>query len=434
MARPLPRANVGLPFYLAVTLFYLLLVPEQANFRVAGVLLSPYRVLLIGAFVYLARQIIRGNFRLVWTDALIAAACGWIWLASYITGSVSEAVVQGGAHTLDIGLAYFMARYGVRTPQDFRAFLIFIAPAVGLMGGIIFIESIVGQHLLQPPLARLTGNTYKLGEEFRLGLMRGAGSFPHPILAGISLASFVTLFLMAGIRGWPKLVGTFGAGAGFFSLSSAALLGLGAGAGSLVYDYLVQRIANLSWRLLLAGLGVVFVLIELTSNSGFFSLLVRYASLNTVSAYNRVLIWRYGSETVQNHPLFGIGYDDWERPAWMQWETSFSVDNFWLLQAMRFGVPLAVFLGFAVLIAVVALARRSMDQSPADARLMRGVAISLAVFALGAVSVALWLNALVWFFMLTGMAVSLGVAPQQQPRSLAPRPGLRHPAYLQPRR
>ncbi len=156
------------------------------------------------------------------------------------------------------------------------------------------------------------------------------------------------------------------------------------------------------------------MIVELTTSSGFFNLLVRFASLNTVSAYNRVLIWKYGSESVMRNPFFGIGYNDWIRPSWMNWSTSSSVDHFWLIIAMRFGLPASLLLILAVVAAVILVALRSARMGTVDARLMRGVAISLAVFALGAVSVSLWLNALVWFFMFVGIAVSLGVMPIQQ--------------------
>jgi hypothetical protein len=407
-----PRGATQLPLYLAVALFYVMLIPEQANVNLGGAMLSPYRLLLIPTFFYLLRNALRGNFRFVWPDLLIAIACAWITLASYMTSnSIVAAIVQGGAHIMDIALPYFVARFAIRTPRDFRKFLVLAAPAVGIMGVVVFLEAIMGRHIIQPMLALITGNPNRLGIEFRMGLMRGAASFPHPILAGISLASFLTLYLMSGIRGWPRIAGVIGAVGGVFSMSSAALLGLTVGTALLFYDFLSRRVANLTWRLFLFAMSALYVAVELTSNSGFFNLLVRYASLNTVSAYNRVLIWRFGTENVARHPWFGIGYDDWDRPQWMQWQNSFSVDHFWLLQAMRFGLPTSVMLVVATIAAVAMLCIRSRYCSPGDARLLRGLAISIAVFALGAVSVALWLNAMVWFFMLLGIGVGLGVRP-----------------------
>ncbi|PKP92105.1 MAG: hypothetical protein CVT75_08185 [Alphaproteobacteria bacterium HGW-Alphaproteobacteria-14] len=401
--------GLKLPLYLATTLFYLLLIPEQANVNLGGLLFSPYRLFLIPTFLYLFQRALQGGLRFVWLDLLVALACAWIWLASYMSSdSLVAAIVQGGAHTMDIALPYFVARFAIRSPQDLRVLLVLIAPGVAVMGAVVMLESILGRHLIQPFLASITGNPSRLGLEARFGLTRGAASFPHPILAGICLASFLTLYLMSGIRGWPKLIGAAGAVASFFTLSSAALLGLVVGGFLLAYDWLVQRVSNLSWRLMIFGMTVLYMVVELTSTSGFFNLLVRYASLNTASAYNRVLIWDFGTQSVARHPLFGIGYADWERPDWMQWSTSFSVDHFWLLLAMRFGLPTSLLLIFATAGAVILVSLRSMDRHPVDARLLRGVAISLAVFALGAVSVALWLNALVWFFMLLGIAVSLG--------------------------
>ncbi|GAA3961620.1 hypothetical protein GCM10022278_19580 [Allohahella marinimesophila] len=49
-----------------------------------------------------------------------------------------------------------------------------------------------------------------------------------------------------------------------------------------------------------------------------------------------MLIWEYGLIEVLDSPVFGIGFADWRRPAFM---VSPSVDSFWLLTAMRFGLP-----------------------------------------------------------------------------------------------
>lgn len=406
--------SVPVPLYLATTLFYLLLIPEQANFSPGGVMLTPYRLFLIPIFFYLLRVALRGSFRFAWPDVAVSLACFWIALASYISsGSFEDALIMGGAHLMDIALPYFVARFAIRTPRDFRIFLILIAPGVASMGLVVLTESLTGRHLIQPFLAMLTGNPSKLGPEFRLGLMRGAASFPHPILAGICLASFLPLYLMSGLRGWPKWIGVIGSVGSFFTMSSAALLGLAAGMMLRAYDWLTQRVLNLNWRIFLVAVSILYSAVELTSKSGFFNVLVRYASLNTVSAYNRVLIWRYGSENVARNPWFGIGYTDWDRPSWMQWDTSFSIDHFWLLLAVRFGVPVTLFLLLTAFGAVVMIAARSPTHGPHDAQLMRGVAISLAVFALGAFSVALWLNALVWFFTLCGIAVSLASLSRQ---------------------
>nr|WP_255551884.1 O-antigen ligase family protein [Erythrobacter crassostrea] len=388
------------------SLIYALLIPAQFNVTLAGIYLSPFRIFLMGAALFLTARGLRGSLRFTLPDLLVVLAAAWIWLASYMTsGSALTSMVQGGAHTVDMALAYFLARVCIQTPRDFRMLLILISPGIAFISAIIVAESVTHVRILQPLASSLTGAPNPLRDDIRLGLMRGAASFPHPILAGIFLASFLPLFLMSGIRGWPKYLGVGASFGGIFTMSSAALLGVLAGAFLRAYDWLAEQIINLTWRVFLAVAAIVYVLVELTSNTGTYGLLVRYASLNTVSAYNRVLIWQYGTENIANNPWFGIGYANWDRPSWMR---SDSFDHFWLIMALRFGLPEAILLISATLIGIITVALNSRNMAPDDARLMRGVAISLAIFALGVNSVSLWLSALVWFFVLLGIAVSLG--------------------------
>jgi O-antigen ligase len=396
-----------LPVGIAAALAYLLLVPEQFNPTIADIYLSPFRVFLLIATLYLLFGALRRRLRFTWPDLLVVLASAWIWLASYMTtGSVSVAMVMGGSHTVDIALAYFLARLTIQTPTDFRLFLILIAPGLAFVSTIIVIESLTHTLIMQPLASALTGLPNRIRADVRLGLLRGAGPFAHPIHAGIFLGSFLPLYLLSGLRGWPRIVGCAASLGGAFSMSSAAMLSLVVGGMLSMYDWLTERIANLTWRIFLLLTALLYVGVELTSNTGFYGLLVRYASLNAASAYNRVLIWQYGTENIGRHPWFGIGYGDWDRPEWM---VSSSFDHFWLLMALRWGIPEVVFLLGATIAAIAALALRSRLMPGLDGRLVRGIAISLAVFALGVNSVSLWLNTLVWFFMLLGVAVSLGM-------------------------
>lgn len=414
LAVPRQRRSL-LPVGIAATLFYLLLAPPQFNPTIAGVYLSPFRVFLLLATMYLMFGALRLRVRFAWPDLMIGLAAGWIWLASYMSsGEVSTAAIVGGSQTVDIALSYFLARLTIQTPTDLRHFLIMIAPGVIFTGVVVVVESITHVHIVQGIASALTGQPNLATREIRLRyFMRGAASFPHPILAGIVLASFLSIYVLSGLRGWPRLLGALGAVGGVFTMSSAAMLGLVVGGLLVAYDWLSERITNITWRLFLFFTAVLYVGVELTSDSGFYNLLVRYASLNSYSAYNRVLIWKYGTNNVEEHPWFGIGYSDWVRPDWMK---SDSFDHFWLIMALRFGIPETVLLLGATLLALVMLAVKSSRLPPADGRLLRGVAISLGVFALGVNSVSLWMSALSWYFVLLGIAVSLG---SMQTRPLA---------------
>lgn len=417
---PLQRQS-NAPVNLAVILLYLLLLPGQFNPTIADIYLSPFRIFLLGASLYLMSGALQRNMRLVFPDLLVIAATLWITLASFMTsGSVGTAAVIGGSHAVDIGLSYFLARATIRTPDDLRRFLILIAPGVGIIGLIVFLESVSHTLIMQRLASAVTGMPYPMRKEVRLGLMRGMGPFPHPILAGICLGSLLPIYWLSGLRGWPKVIGILTSLGGLFTLSSAAMLGLVVGGLLTMYDRITERIANLNWRVFLFFAAILYAVVELVTKSGFYNLLIRYASLNTASAYNRVLIWQYGTENISRHPWFGIGYANWDRPEWMH---SDSFDHFWLILSLRFGIPTTFLLLGATLIGVAMLALKSRQMLAHDARLMRGVAISLAVFALGLNSVSLWMSSLAWFFMLVGLTVSLASEPVQVrpvPRMMRP--------------
>ncbi|MEE4200896.1 O-antigen ligase family protein [Erythrobacter sp.] len=402
--------------YILAVLVYLIFIPGQFSVTLFSIFLTPLRVFILVLSPFILREVVRGRLRFTTPDFCLIVVAGWIALASYMnSGELEKAFQQGGSHLVDITLAYFIARVCIKTPRDLRLLLILTAPGVLIQGLIVFQEAVTHQRLLQPFATSLTGSVNPLRDEARLGLMRGAASFPHPILAGIFLASLLPIYLLSGLRSWPKWAGIIAAICAFFTMSSAALLGLIFGAILAAYDWLTEQIRNVTWQLLLAFGAVVYFVIEMLSNTGFYGLLVRYASLNTASAYNRVLIWRFGTDNIAEHPWFGIGYDDWVRPSWMH---SDSFDHFWLIMALRFGIPASLLLIIALLVALVMVARSSLFANPVDARLLRGVAISLGVFALGVNSVSMWQGILVWFFVLFGVAVSLGVYRPSPDRSM----------------
>lgn len=395
-------------------LVYLLLMPPQFIVEVGGLVLPPYRVFLIGAFFYILSSMARGRLKQTWPDRLVTLATAWIFIALSVSMGIEQAIISGGTQLIDIWMAYFFARLAIRTPRDFRIVLIMIVPGLFVIGGVMALESITRQQYLQPLASAITGRPYIGEADIRLGLMRARGPFPHPILAGMFLGSFLPLFALSGVKGWPRLMGIVAAAFGFFTLSSAAFLALVAGGALIAYNWLSERFVDLTWRIWLIMSGLTLFLLQFATESGAFSLLVRYAALNASSSYNRVLIWRFGSRSVAEHPLFGIGFNEWERPSWMKG----SMDHYWLLLSVQYGLLPTIALLVAVLLAIIALGQRSAREGLVDQRLLRGVAIALGVMALGLMSVAVWFSAQVWLFALMGIATSLGYANRtpQRPR------------------
>src|SRR3954466_10503300 len=67
-------------------------------------------------------------------------------------------------------------------------------------------------------------------------------------------------------------------------------------------------------------------------------------------------IWEYGSASVLNNPLFGVGFGDWARASWM---TS-SADMFWLVNAMRHGLPAGLLIMSAFLLLFLPVSLRKI--------------------------------------------------------------------------
>jgi O-antigen ligase len=410
-ARPRLGSAESASILLAVVLGYALLVPPQLTLSIGGVILPPYRLILIPSALWMMAEGMNGRVRLGGIDLLVVAVAFWVCLALFMTTDAVSAFSAAAAQATDIALAYFFGRFAIRSAHDLRIFLLLMAPGLALSGALIMLESISHRVIVQSFLGQLTGQPFGRDSGTRLGLFRAYGTFPHPILAGMFMASFLPLYVLSGLRGWPKYAGIFAALASFFTLSSAALLALVFGIALSAYNWLTERVANATWRLFIVFGALAFFAAQFGTNSGAYSLVLRFGSLNSWTGYYRTLIWDHGIRNVQKNPWFGIGYREYERLAWM----SDSVDHFWLLLAIRFGVLPPILLAIAMVIVIVMLGSRSAKLPVADSRLYRAVAITLAVFALGSLSVALWLSAHVWFFMVLGIGASLAGAQALNP-------------------
>ena len=75
------------------------------------------------------------------------------------------------------------------------------------------------------------------------------------------------------------------------------------------------------------------------------------------SAWARLNIWNYGSISAMNHPLFGVGFNEWDRPSWM----SPSIDMFWLIDAIRHGIPAEMFMIATFFATVLPIAFKRID-------------------------------------------------------------------------
>lgn len=397
-----------------VLVIYATLLPRELRVEIGPLTLFADRLALLPVLPWLVRRLLHGAIRFVLPDFLVLFAALWMAVSMTVHYGLGDGLERGGALAFDIVVGYLLARISFRSPAAIRRVLVIVAPGLFLAGLTVMLESLLGRAIVQPLAEQVFGRlpTYVGGEAAgfadrstgeRFGIFRGKGPFPHAILAGLYLATFVGLYNLSGLRGWPRLLGNIAGLLSLFTVSSAAVLALGLSYFLLAYEWLQRRVRELSWRLLALGAGLAALIITFTTNSGVAGLIGRFLTFDAQTAYFRHLIWRYGTQSVWNHPWFGIGYAGYERPLWMVTE---SIDAYWLLLAVRSGLPAALAMFLAVVIAIVTVAEASVRAEPATRRLLRGLAISMFVLMMALFSVSIWGNLQTLFNLLLGGCVA----------------------------
>jgi O-antigen ligase len=151
-----------------------------------------------------------------------------------------------------------------------------------------------------------------------------------------------------------------------------------------------------------------WIAVTLASNRGPAKVLISYLSFSAQSSYNRILIWEYGTAEIWRHPLFGLGLGDWIRAPWM----SDSMDNFWLITGVRYGLPALIFLVSAL--CVLAIRQRSATRGRPDLRPYRMAWLTTIVgLATCGTTVHFWNALFTYFFFLIGMGVWLTRPPKE---------------------
>jgi hypothetical protein len=393
-----PKRWLGVhPF---VLLFLLaLLLPTAVSLNAGSLRLSVYRVVLIIAFVPMLMAMITGKAgRVTLFDYLIFGHGFWATLALMAWGGFVQGIESGGIYVAEVVGAYLLGRVYIRSYEDFCAFARLLVYIVLATLPFTIPEALTSVHILYDGIAALVGGPSAPFIEPRMGLERTFGSFDHPILYGVFSASAFSLayFVIA-----DKKIGSFSSMWKVGGIGLATFMSASGGP----YVVLMMQIFIAGWEkvwgntqgrwaALFSLFALIYIGIDLFSNRSPFHVFVTYFTFSTTSAYNRILIFEYGMAEVFRHPLLGIGLGDWVRPPWM----SDSMDNFWLLIAVRYGVPAwAMFLG-TLLGMVWAVAHRQNLPEPWR-RARHAWAFTLFGITVAAATVHLW-NALFVLFML----------------------------------
>lgn len=388
-------------FWLAPIFIFSLLLPIQ--FHVGPLLLTPFRLVLLVSFVPALVLLAMGRAgRFLAIDGLVMFSTLWVLLAFAVNHPIGTVFEAMGIYVVEFLGAYLLGRVAIRSGADFVRFARSLFLAVLFLMPFAILESVTHRPWL---IDLIPGGTGASGANARFGLRRAQTAFVHPILFGAFASSALGLawFTLkpaatAPLRAAIVIVTTV------CSLSTGALIALVSQIGFIGYETIL-RVVKSRWKIFAVGVVIMYIVIDLLSNRSPFHVLVDYASFSTGSAYNRILIWDWGTKSVAANPFFGIGLNDWARPSWM----SSSVDNYWLLIAMRYGLPAA----FAYMAAVIILIRqsaRAVMSDDQDRGCRAGFLVSLGGIAIAGGTVHYWLSigAFVPFFIGAGVWMAEG--------------------------
>jgi hypothetical protein len=386
-----------------VAVFFLgMLLPTAVSLNLGGLRLSVYRIVLIVMFLPMLVRLFSGRAgRMTVFDALVLAHCIWALMALVRWGGLAQGIESGGIYIVEFAGAYLLGRLYIRSYEDFAAMARAYVALVVAMLLFTVPEALTSVHILHDGISAAVGGPPAPFIEQRMGLERTFGPFDHPILYGVfSASAFSLAYFVVAERRLMNLGGmaqVAGVGvATFMSASGGPYVVLMMQGFVAAWQRVLGRIQG-RWAALFALFAATYVAIDLFSTKTPFHVFVNYFTFSKQSAYNRILIFDYGSAEVARHPLFGIGLGEWERPVWM----SDSMDNFWLVVAVRYGLPALCFL-LALLFGLVWCAGRRRDLPEDWRRARHAWAFTLFGISVAAATVHLWNALFVLFVFLIG--------------------------------
>jgi hypothetical protein len=367
----------------------------------AGTIHLPlYRGIMIACAPLILYSVIKGRYpRVNACDALFVIHVLWVILSIFFHDPSFEAFEPSGAYAVESLIPYMAARIYLSDANTVSHFYSALSMVILALAPVAFAGSVLHMDPIDSWLRPALGYPLQSFDE-RMGLSRVSMTFFHPIQWGV-FASVIFSFAIASTNYLKKFPWILASALGVISSgSSGAMMSLTVQSLLSIWGWLLRGI-RVRWVLLLLGFACFYIFLALVSNRPPMKAFLSYATLSPGTAFNRLLIWEYGSAEVMRYPIFGIGlYRDWTRPAWMV----ASVDNFWLLIAMRHGMIASLSLLAIVLLQVAQWAHRStiIENRKHNYHFYALIAISLA-----AVTVHIWQSSFIFYCLLLGLGPGL---------------------------
>lgn len=376
-----------------VVIVYLVAVMLPIGLHIGPIKMTGIKLVMLATTVPLTFRMLRGDYGgRTPTDILYVLYVAWVAI-SLLVNNPGQALSMGGSTTLEFLGSYALARAFIRTPSDFIALARAIILMVAVTLPFAIYEAITGVPIILhviDSISLFNASTPVIETGWRLGLHRAQVIFAHPIHYGLfcTIAFSLAFIGMEGIfsKGQRFGLSALTATCVFFSLSSGALLAILLQIMLIAWATAFKKVRARWW--LLVGLAVlVYLLIGVLSNRTPMKVFLSYATFSAGTAYWRMLINQWGFFNVMQNPIFGIGLHDWIRPWFMHTP---SVDNFWLVEAMRYGIPAFGLLVSGYVVALGGIGMRDFEEGSTLWRLRRAWMFTFVGMTFTLITVDIW--------------------------------------------
>lgn len=378
------------------------------SFPVGSLIMDPAKLLFLVVVPWGLFQLLQGRFgRVLIVDKLFLGFIAWMTISMFANHDAMVAIQYSGANALLLLGGYLSSRASIRSKQDFLAltrflYLLIVFSLPFVIYEAIFDEPIVLKYLDKIPGIDVAGDG---DQERRFGIARVQLVFDHPIHFGVFCSLAIPLLFIGLRRTLGKTRRLFRTGLASFacvlSMSSGAVLAMGAQYFLFGWDAATKSIRSrwslFGWLMLFA-----YIVIELASTrSGLYAVAERLA-FNPATARARKMLLQAGFEQISNDPLLGFGF--YRLPGLPFW-LSGSLDNYWLLIAVTFGVPAFLLYFGSILAAMILIGKRRYTQDRDLVPLRLGWMFMMASLCFSLLSVAVWgrMSAIVAFMFGAGI-------------------------------
>jgi hypothetical protein len=401
---PVVRAT-KIPFALAM-LAVSIVLPEELSFYIFGLRLTPTRLLLIVIAPFLVIRLTQlvgaGRYHFVLPDLFVVLSGFWIICASANLTGLADALNHAGPIALEFCIGYMATRVLLVEHGHALKFVSLLCSMLALVGLLAATDSLAGYFVIHDLAGALTGYHKWWQVDYRFGLLRATGPFEHPIFLGMLCG--IGLVIASYVDIGPRKFAIIGCACGaIFAFSSAPIQSIMISIGLMTYNRVLSGFSS-RWLFLIGVFAVTLAAIAVSGHS-IIGFVISNLIYDPASGYYREWTWTMVSAAVEQSPWFGLGFGPY--PDYL--EINHSIDSLWLVLALNFGLPGAIFVALSLITAIaLPVSSNQLDLLPMEKRLGIVLGISLVVMIFMGFTVDFWGSTWIASGVLMGVKAHLG--------------------------